>query len=108
MIEPTREDVDRMTGPVLLVFGAGWCPHCRAIQPFLDAILARTPDVQHIPVEDGRGKPLGRSFRVKLWPTLVFMRDGRVVSRLVRPSSEEIARAFDELGTKGPSESPTA
>jgi thioredoxin 1 len=108
MTEPTREDVDRMSGPVLLEFGAGWCPHCPAIQPFLDAMLARTPDVQHIPVEDGRGKPLGRPFRVKLWPTLVFMRDGRLVSRLVRPSSEEIAKAIAELGTKGTLESPTA
>lgn len=108
MTEPTREDVDRMSGPVLLEFGASWCPHCQAIQPFLDAMLVRNPGVQHIPVEDGRGKPLGRSFRVKLWPTLVFMRDGQVVSRLVRPSSEEIAKAFAELGTNGIMGSPTA
>ena len=108
MTEPTREDVDRMTGPVLLELGAGWCPHCRAIRPFLEAMLVRNPDVQHIPVEDGQGKPLGRSFGVKLWPTLVFLRDGQVVSRLIRPSSEEIAKAFAELGTKGDSESPTA
>ena len=60
-------------------------------------MLAKNPDVQHIPVEDGRGKPLGRSFRVKLWPTLVFMRDGEVINRLVRPSSEEIAEGFAEL-----------
>jgi thioredoxin 1 len=108
MTEPMREDVDRMTGPVLLEFGTGWCPHCRAIRPSLDAMLARAPDVQHVRVEDGPGKPLGRSFRVKLWPTLVFLRGGRVVSRLVRPSSEEIAKAFAELGTKGPLERPTA
>ena len=97
MTEPRREDVDRMTGPVLLEFGASWCPHCQAIRPFLDAMLAENSDEQHIPVEDGRGKPLGRSFRVKLWPTLVFMRDGEVINRLVRPSSEEIARGFAEL-----------
>ena len=97
MTEPKRDDVDRMTGPVLLEFGASWCPHCQAIQPFLGAMLPQNPDVQHIPVEDGRGKPLGRSFRVKLWPTLVFMRDGQIVSQLVRPSSEEMAKAFAEL-----------
>jgi thioredoxin 1 len=66
MTEPKREVVDPITGLVLLEFGASWCPHCQAIQPFLSAMLARNPDVQHIPVEDGRGKPLGRSFRVKL------------------------------------------
>ena len=57
-------------------FGASWCPHCQAIQPCLEAMLAGYPEVEHISVEDGRGKPLGRSFGVKLWPTLVFLRDG--------------------------------
>jgi thioredoxin 1 len=97
MTEPPREEVDRMSGPVLLEFGASWCPHCQSIQPFLGAMLARNPDVAHIAVADGRGMPLGRSFRVKLWPTLVFMRDGQVVSQIVRPSSEEIAQGFAKL-----------
>lgn len=94
MSEPTRDEVDRMCGPVVLEFGAGWCPHCKAIQPFLAEMLARHPEVRHIPVEDGPGRPLGRSFRVKLWPTLVFMRDGQVVSQAVRPSSEKLAKGF--------------
>ena len=41
----------------------------------------------HIKVEDGSGRPLGRAFRVKLWPTLIFLRDGQEVARLVRPQS---------------------
>ena len=41
--------------------------------------------MQHIKVEDGPGQPLGRSYRVKLWPTLIFLRDGQEVARLVRP-----------------------
>lgn len=97
MDEPRREDIDKMPGSVLLEFGASWCPHCRAIQPFLTGMLAKHPDVQHIPIEDGPGRRLGRSFRVKLWPTLVFLRDGVVLSQLVRPSSEEIAKAFAEF-----------
>ncbi|WP_422928943.1 thioredoxin family protein [Singulisphaera sp. PoT] len=97
MTEPTRDEVDRMTGPVLLEFGAEWCPHCQGIRPFLGSMLERHPEVHHIQVEDGPGKPLGRSFRVKLWPTLVFMRDGQVQNLLVRPASEDIARGFAEL-----------
>lgn len=97
MSEPSREEVDRTTGPVLLEFGANWCPHCQVIQPTLDALLVKNPGVKHVVVEDGPGKPLGRSFQVKLWPTLVFMSDGQVINRLVRPSSEQIAEAFAEL-----------
>ena len=97
MTEPSRDEVDRMTGPVLLEFGATWCPHCQAIQAPLAEALAGRPGVRHIRVEDGKGKPLGRSFRVKLWPTLVFMRDGQPINQLVRPPAEEIAAAFAEF-----------
>jgi thioredoxin 1 len=97
MSEPTREEVDRAPGLAVLEFGATWCPHCQATRPDVDAALSRHPDVRHTWVEDGKGKPLGRSFRVKLWPTLVFLRDGTVVSQLVRPAGEEIRKAFDEF-----------
>ena len=95
--EPTRAEVDAIPGPVVLEFGASWCGHCQALRPRLDALLREFPGVTHTWVEDGQGKPLGRSFRVKLWPTLVSLRDGQVVSQLVRPSSDEIAKGFAEI-----------
>ena len=58
-------------------------------------MLARHPEASHIKVEDGKGKPLGRSFRVKLWPTLVLMDKGKEVGRVVRPNNEaEIEALF--------------
>ena len=71
----------------MLEFGAPWCGHCIAAQPAIEAGFAGHADVHHLKIEDGRGKPLGRSFRVKLWPTLVFLRDGEEVMRLVRPTA---------------------
>ena len=75
-----------MRGPALLEFGTSWCGHCRAAQaPIADALAAH-PNVRRIKIEDGPGRVLGRSYRVRLWPTLVFLRDGAEVDRLVRPS----------------------
>jgi thioredoxin 1 len=85
MSEPSRDEVDAMQGPTMLEFGSSWCGICRAAQPLIRAALLQHPGVRHVKVEDGPGRPLGRSFRVKLWPTLVFLRDGRETARLARP-----------------------
>lgn len=82
---PERAEVDRWSGPALLDFGTNWCGWCRGAAPKVAQALAAHPQVRHVKVEDGPGRALGRSFGVKLWPTLVFLRDGQEVARLVRP-----------------------
>ena len=84
---PARADIDALQGAAVLEFGTDWCGYCRAARPLVEQALASHPAVQHLKVEDGSGRALGRSFGVKLWPTLVLLRDGREVSRVVRPSS---------------------
>jgi len=83
--QPSRSDIDALPGAAVLEFGTDWCGHCRAAQPLVAAAFTEQPQVRHLKVEDGPGRPLGRSFGVKLWPTLVFLRDGHEVARLVRP-----------------------
>ena len=98
MSEPTRDEVDALPGPTLLEFGASWCGYCQAARPGISEVLSELPHVRHVMVEDGKGKRLGRSFGVKLWPTLVFMLDGSEVARLVRPTNvDEIRRAMAKI-----------
>ena len=80
-----RAELDALQGLVVVEFGTNWCGHCRAAQPDIELALAALPEGQHIKVEDGPGRRLGRSFRVKLWPTLILMRDGQELARAVRP-----------------------
>ncbi|HEV7501003.1 MAG TPA: thioredoxin family protein [Vicinamibacteria bacterium] len=99
---PTREDIDGGKGLVVLEFGTDWCGFCRAAAPEVESFVRQNPAVRHLKVEDGPGRPLGRSFRVRLWPSLVFLRDGAVVRQLSRPSASDLREAFEALTAPAP------
>ena len=86
----TPESVDAFTGTTVLQFGVNWCGHCQAAAPLITKAFANFPDIQVIRIEDGAGRPLGRSFKVKLWPTLVFLVNGQEVGRVVRPTDSNV------------------
>ena len=95
----TLPEVQALPGPRVLQFGTDWCGHCQGAAPLADAALAGLPPGSRILVEDGPGRALGRAFRVKLWPTLVFLQDGREVARVVRPVNQAmIEQALAQLG----------
>ena len=98
---PARSDLDALEGLTLLEFGTDWCGHCRAAQPAIAEVLGQRARLRHVKVEDGPGRALGRSFRVKLWPTLVLLRNGQEVARVVRPT--QAAEITDALNQAAPS-----
>lgn len=89
-VQPSRAEVDALRGAAVVEFGANWCGYCKAAQPIVEAAFAGHGQVRHLKVEDGKGKPLGRSFQVKLWPTLIFLKDGKEVARVVRPKDAAV------------------
>jgi thioredoxin 1 len=99
--EPERAELDRLAGPALVEFGSPWCGHCRRAQPLIAQALAARPGVRHLKIADANGRPLGRSFAVKLWPTLIFLKDGKETARLVRPRhAEAIGEALGRISAR--------
>ena len=92
---PSRAELDALPGTTVVEFGTDWCGYCQGAQASIAQAFEAHAGVRHLKIEDGPGRPLGRSFKVKLWPTLIFMRDGAEVARVVRPTSAaDIAQAF--------------
>ena len=95
---PSRAEIDAQTGLMVLEFGTPWCGHCQAAASPISKVLAAHPGVEYLKIEDGPGRRLGRSYRVKLWPTLIFLRDGEELDRVVRPTDEAaVSAAFEHL-----------
>ena len=96
--EPARSEVEALVGPALLEFGTPWCGYCRRAQPLIAEAMAAHPRVRHLKIADASRRRLGRAFGVKLWPTLVFLVDGKERSRLIRPAdSGSIAQALKSI-----------
>jgi len=85
----TADQVSELVGDVLIEFGTPWCGHCQAALPAVKNILQQHTDMPHIKVYDGKGKRLGRVFKVKLWPTFILLHNGQEVARLVRPTDAQ-------------------
>lgn len=95
--EPERSAVDALPGLTLLEFGTNWCGHCQRAQPLLAPWLAAHPELRHLRIEDGPGRRLGRSHRVKLWPTLVLLHQGQELARVVRPVGPADLRPLQDV-----------
>ncbi|WP_144142071.1 thioredoxin family protein [Paraburkholderia sp. BCC1884] len=98
---PSRAELDVLPGATVVEFGTDWCGYCQGAQASIAQAFGPHAEIRHLKIEDGPGRPLGRSFKVKLWPTLIFMREGVEVARIVRPTSAaQIAEGFTSLTSR--------
>ena len=79
--------------PVLLDFWASWCGPCRMVSPIVDEIAAERGDIKVGKVNVDEERELAAQFGVMSIPTLVVMKGGKVVNKIVgaRPKAQILA-----------------
>jgi thiol-disulfide isomerase/thioredoxin len=76
--------VQRSGLPVLVEIGASWCPPCRAMEPHIRSLAAERSSSLLVLAVDGDDVPtVAQRFGVQAYPTLIMMRGGREVGRIV-------------------------
>ena len=77
------QEVLKSEKPVLLDFWASWCGPCRMLSPILEEVASERPDVKVCKINIDEQPDLATRFQVFSIPTLVVMKDGKIVNQSV-------------------------
>lgn len=88
-----QEEVTRSDKPVLLDFWAPWCAPCRMVVPIIEEIADERPDIKIGKINVDEQPELASQFHVMSIPTLVVMKNGKIVNQVMgaRPKAAILA-----------------
>lgn len=86
--ENFEEEVIKSDKPVLLDFWAAWCGPCRMVSPIVEQIAEERADIKVGKINVDEQTELATAFRVMSIPTLVAVKDGKIVNQSVGVQSK--------------------
>ena len=94
-----QDEVIRSEKPVLLDFWASCCGPCRMVGPIVDEIAAERDDLKVGKVNVDEQPELAGQFGVMSIPTLVVMKNGKVINQAVgvRPKAQILAMLYEGI-----------
>lgn len=84
-----QSEVVNSSKPVLLDFWASWCGPCRMVSPLIDEIAGEVDTVKVGKINVDEQPELAEQFGIMSIPTLVVMKDGKVVNKHTGAGSKQ-------------------
>ncbi len=82
--------------PVLIDFFATWCGPCRMVSPIIEEIASENAGSKVCKVDVDEQPDLARQFGVMSIPTLVVVKDGKVINKSIGAKSKKAIMAMLE------------
>ena len=88
-----NQEVLNSDKPVLMDFWAPWCGPCRMVVPLVEEIAKERSDIKVVKINVGEEQELAMQFGVMSIPTLVVMKNGKIVNQVTgaRPKAQILA-----------------
>ncbi|MBQ4288630.1 MAG: thioredoxin [Clostridia bacterium] len=89
-----EDEVIRSDRPVVIDFWAEWCGPCRMFAPTFEAVAEEMPDIKFGKVNVDEQPELAQQFRVMSIPTIILMKEGRIVNKTMGAMSPDMLKEF--------------